>query len=504
MRFIEWFWLFLSIISFIVCCHAIYKRLSYKHNSFYSLIASMSMNMFLWMLISFMMQTSDNARLILFLHEFKYIVLLSLPLLLYYHSYAVRHGHRISKKFMAITSIISTLLMLLIFTNNLHQLFRQSLELSFTPTVNTVLTENGFLYYIVVAYVYFFISISLSNFILSFKARPMMYKHRDIQLIFAMVIPVIANIFYHLTHLILDFEFDPTPIAFFITVLIFYYHFIIRDDQVNTVSARKHILDYMDTGVLFINQYNSIYDANTAFLNIADVTLDIIFNKPLSAFELEIFRKLSVIKDRYDAGQSYDREYTYLRGTSETTYHITVKSMHHKNGNYIGTLFTFNDISQLKRSLADYKYLSTHDSLTKLYNRHYYEKALKDYNDYQYFPLGLIICDIRHLKFVNDTKGYIAGDALLINVANKLEEMSPDKAIISRIGSSEFAIILLNTTESEVKALREKMLDMCNKSHIDKADKSVHIGYALKIDQASNLTDLLADLSKNMIIQEYQ
>lgn len=502
MSILEWFWLFLILLSAMLCAHAMYKRITVKHNKFYSLIASMSMNMLLWMIVKFIIQISSSESVILFFHEFKYVIILSLPLLFYYHSFAVRFDKRISNRQMLITSAFSVVLMALILTNPLH-LFRHALTVTMSPQINTVATDNGILFYIVVGYVYFFISISLSNFVLAFKSRPMLYKHRDLQLIVAMMLPVLTNIVFQLSHLILEMEFDATPIAFFITVVIFYYHFIIKDNQVNNASARKHILDYMDTGVLFLNQYNSIYDANTTFLSIADVSMDMIFNKPLSAFEMDLFRRLSTIKENYDAEQPYDDEYTYLQGSQEVTYHITIKAMHRSNGSYIGTLFSFNDITRLKKSIADYEYLSTHDSITKLYNRHYYEHTLKTMNDYGYFPLGLIVCDIQHLKRVNDTKGYIAGDALLINVSRRLQELSPDKAIICRIGSSEFAIIIPNTTESIIKELTTSMLEMCKNSHIDYAKKSVHIGYALKLEEQSTTTEFLAELSKNTITHTY-
>lgn len=86
-----------------------------------------------------------------------------------------------------------------------------------------------------------------------------------------------------------------------------------------------------------------------------------------------------------------------------------------------------------------------HDYLTKLGNRRYFvellENALKIQKKDKTF-LSLFLIDLDHFKTINDTLGHDIGDALLCEVAKRMDAISKKYgAIVSRLGGDEFCIL---------------------------------------------------------------
>mgnify|MGYP002625601427 CR=1 FL=1 len=103
-------------------------------------------------------------------------------------------------------------------------------------------------------------------------------------------------------------------------------------------------------------------------------------------------------------------------------------------------------------------YLSNHDVLTDLGNRHSFNNTLSMLKDMD-VTVGVCFVDINGLKKVNDTKGHEAGDILIKDVANAISTVFKKKYCY-RIGGDEFVAIIPQIDEErfgeEVEKLRKK------------------------------------------------
>ncbi len=99
------------------------------------------------------------------------------------------------------------------------------------------------------------------------------------------------------------------------------------------------------------------------------------------------------------------------------------------------------DITARKESEKQLKFLATTDGLTTLWNRRHFmelaEKELQRCIRYQR-PLSLIMLDIDHFKFVNDTYGHDTGDIVLKYLAGILKPFVREQDILARLGGEEF------------------------------------------------------------------
>ena len=117
----------------------------------------------------------------------------------------------------------------------------------------------------------------------------------------------------------------------------------------------------------------------------------------------------------------------------------------------------YDEIFELKESLLEEaNYKSTHDLLTHIYNRAYFEKSVQNLIS-QNIPFALAFIDLDNFKYVNDTFGHNMGDEILINTANILRKNLKGKDIIGRFGGDEFVAVIEKCNKKCAKTILAKI-----------------------------------------------
>ena len=120
--------------------------------------------------------------------------------------------------------------------------------------------------------------------------------------------------------------------------------------------------------------------------------------------------------------------------------------------------------NELRRKLEEAEREATRDVLTGLYNRKYFNKAIKAlqdrYNE-EAAPFSVIMMDIDHFKKINDTFGHKVGDSVLEFIGQTMTGSVKGRDVPARYGGEEF-IVLLPATPSEgacklAESLREQI-----------------------------------------------
>jgi diguanylate cyclase (GGDEF)-like protein/putative nucleotidyltransferase with HDIG domain len=92
------------------------------------------------------------------------------------------------------------------------------------------------------------------------------------------------------------------------------------------------------------------------------------------------------------------------------------------------------------------------DPKTGLFNSRYFSQVLeRELSRATRFdrPLTVVMADMDLLRNINNTYGHIAGDEVLIGVANILKSSFREYDVVSRFGGEEFAVLMPETTSDE-------------------------------------------------------
>lgn len=112
------------------------------------------------------------------------------------------------------------------------------------------------------------------------------------------------------------------------------------------------------------------------------------------------------------------------------------------------------DTSAARRISSRLSWQTSHDSLTRLANRQFFEselqRSLAQCADRRSHHV-LLYLDVYQFKVVNDTMGYGAGDQLLIQLVQLLGRCLSPSDFFARVGSDEFAILLRDCTLEEAR-----------------------------------------------------
>ena len=170
-----------------------------------------------------------------------------------------------------------------------------------------------------------------------------------------------------------------------------------------------------------------------------------------------------------------------------------------------------------KRQLHDIAYL---DSLTRLPNRRQLLEELEHHyanSDGAPPEIALLFLDLDEFKHINDTMGHETGDAMLMVVAQCIEQALPEAEIFSptikdneknhpllaRLGGDEFTILLRNIRErSEAEAVAKRILNALN-APLMVAGKELRIGASIGISLATEAGESVTELLKNADLAMY-
>ena len=150
------------------------------------------------------------------------------------------------------------------------------------------------------------------------------------------------------------------------------------------------------------------------------------------------------------------------------------------------------------RNKENVQYYKTHDELTGLYNRTYFESRSRLIDMLGRYPYSMVIADINGLKIINEVFGFHIGDLMLRRIGDSLTYVAGTNGIAARWGGDEYAIILPETDEIEVEKKCRKILTECSKIKENQMSPSIALGFATKHDSAESLSNILLKAEERM------
>jgi diguanylate cyclase (GGDEF)-like protein len=161
--------------------------------------------------------------------------------------------------------------------------------------------------------------------------------------------------------------------------------------------------------------------------------------------------------DLWNGKLSYERDgINYSLNGEPVSIHLNFKVMPGHEHDFSWVLVAIEDITARKKAEDYLRYLGTHDVMTGLYNRTYFEETVLRFEKERRDPLSVLIADVDGLKKVNDSLGHQAGDGLIRRAAEVIKAALGEGIVAARIGGDEFVAFLPDADqEAAEEAIRQ-------------------------------------------------
>jgi diguanylate cyclase (GGDEF)-like protein/PAS domain S-box-containing protein len=202
----------------------------------------------------------------------------------------------------------------------------------------------------------------------------------------------------------------------------------------------------------------------------------------------------------------------YTREGQEFWVDLDIVPLKNAQGRCINYVAIQRDISDRKKSQAQIEQLAQHDALTGLANRRLLADRLKQTLAAcarQAVYCGLLVIDLDNFKPLNDTFGHAQGDALLIEVAQRLSACVRDVDTVARLGGDEFVVLIQSVgtdsaeAASNAETVARKILNRLGQN-FSIEDASYHLTASLGIALFNSPDKPMAALLKQADLAMYQ
>jgi diguanylate cyclase (GGDEF)-like protein/PAS domain S-box-containing protein len=292
------------------------------------------------------------------------------------------------------------------------------------------------------------------------------YRRQLTVLVGAVLIPVVANLFYQFAPRILprlSLPVDLTPVSFTITALLISAGvFGLRIFDLIPI-ARHTILEHIPEMVFVVDAHDRVLDANSAAQQALGKSLEEIIGKD----PLEVFQKWPKLINRFLTSDEVHDE-IQIPGDPPRVLEIAISPLYNQLGRLEGRVIVAHDVTEhkwleqdlmfandaLKSQLEEINKLrdalqeqAIRDPLTNAFNRRYLTEFLDKEilrAEREHTPVTVVIMDVDNFKQFNDSYGHKCGDEVLMIITKFLNEHSRRGDVVCRYGGEEFVVLMPN------------------------------------------------------------
>lgn len=412
-------------------------------NEKYRLFKYLSILIFFWTVLTGIKYLSGNMKVVYYatLSVYPLLFLITVVLFLAIMKFL---GKKVSKYIIVLFPIFFLVDLTMAYTNDFHQLV---LELKYSSglTYQMISTANHGVFFLIHTAVCYILLIYSAVSILN-RLYGNMQKDKDFFPFFIIAAGIFLGIIANIIHLFfIRFKLDPTYVTLVVIASLLYFVFYIRDIRLlMRASGNEFVLDNLREMYLLVNQRGEIVSASSELKDRFNIRVD--ENENFEDFKQKISDKVIIYKDGKELESNYYKDRLY--------FHMMVKDINLPLMKRTAKFYLFYDETQNQKYINDLNYVMTHDLMTKIYNRNYFEKIESqiEKNNQNY---TLIMFDLDGLKLFNDYLGHEAGDQLLVRFADSLKTVvSKYEGLIPiRMGGDEFLLIALNKDKNDIEEI---------------------------------------------------
>ncbi len=281
-----------------------------------------------------------------------------------------------------------------------------------------------------------------------------------------------------------------------------------RQSADDVLRLHASIFEHSGEAILITDRDNRIVAVNPALERLTGYSIDDIRGRDPRVLSSgttspEIYRDMwrSLRETGHWQGEMWDRR----KDGSHYPKWVGISLIRAADGTVTHHVASFTDISERRQAEERIYRLAHQDSLTGLCNRLSLEDRLGQAlatAQRERAALAVMFIDLDRFKSINDSLGHEMGDALLVDVAHRLQDLTRQSDIVARLGGDEFVVALTGIEAvSDVMVAAGKVLHaLCQPYSIggNVLHSSASIGVTVYPDDGESIGDLMRNADTAM------
>lgn len=255
-----------------------------------------------------------------------------------------------------------------------------------------------------------------------------------------------------------------------------------RRQQGSNALFEQMLVDNMHDGVVFVDNQRRIFMWNTGAERLTGIAGSAAAGRTFEPSLLQMSTERGSLVSDADCpiaksiaagAQMFDRVGVLGRSGRHVTIDLHVVPVYDDTGQPRGATVLLQDASSetsLEERCQALHAQMTKDPLTQVANRAEFDRMLDLFVDAHLetgLTCSLIMADLDHFKYINDTFGHQAGDEAIVTFASLLKSMCRSGDLVARYGGEEFAILCADcdnaTAANRAEAMRKKLTETSHK-----------------------------------------
>ena len=423
-----------------------------------SIFVPFSLLLALWSAGYGMELLSEGVGAKLWWARLQYVGIAPIPVI--WFALMLQYAHRTSwlkGRVLAALALVPALTLFLVYSNGAHGLFWRSAQVEAWGGITLLDLTYGPWFWVHTFYSYALLLAGMTLLVWMFTGSLYLHRKQSSSLLLGGITPVALNALYLFFP---NLPIDLTPYGFglgMLAVALGFFYFYIPDPLPN---ARAVVIENMADSVIVLDARWRVVDLNRAALSLLNVPTGEVIGRPVARV-LPIWSGLeawlSSTPDKPEEvsapGQAQDAPPRYYR--------LRVSSVREPRGDFSGQVLVVQDITEERTHHLAVERMAYSDALTGLTNRRGLlerGEALLGRAEAREQNVMFFYLDLNRFKNINDTLGHAAGDQLLTQAAQRLQNAVHEGDLLARLGGDEFALIAPGLSGAEAQRVAERLL----------------------------------------------
>jgi diguanylate cyclase (GGDEF)-like protein/PAS domain S-box-containing protein len=230
-----------------------------------------------------------------------------------------------------------------------------------------------------------------------------------------------------------------------------------QKQAIEKLQLAASVFNHAQEGIMITQKDGEIIDVNDAFTEISGYSREELLGKNpriLSSGRMPIETYVAMWRDLKTKGHWYGEIWNRRKNGEVYAALENITAVINSQDNSRQYVALLSDITKIKEHEFELEHIAHYDPLTNLPNRVLLADRIQQaiaHSRRSAEIIALLFLDLDGFKAINDIHGHLAGDQLLIGVANAMQQTLREVDTLARLGGDEFVALLINVGDIETR-----------------------------------------------------